>query len=52
MKTANSLSNRHEANLKAMTSKRPMFGAHNLKRMEDQISRGATVGSDVNERAH
>ena len=52
MKTVNSLSNRHEVNLKATTSKRPMFGAHNLMRMEDLFSRGATVGSDINERAH
>ena len=52
MKTANSLSNRHEANSKAMTSKRPTFRAHNLKRMEDLFSRGVTVGSDVNEGAH
>ena len=50
MKTANSLSKRHKAISKATTSERSTFGAHNLKRMEYQISRGVTVGSDVNER--
>ena len=42
MKTANSLSNRHEVNSKAMTSKRSTIRAHNLKRMEDLFSGGVT----------